>query len=522
MTRVPAVQFLPPFRTGRNRLGKMEKKNARRDHVLDLLEEHGGLAEGVSARVASETGIPEADVYGVATFYTLLRNPDTVRVCQGLSCELAGARDLSARLTAEGVEHDLVSCLGQCDRAPVSLDAKLELDQFARPGAVTGDDPELPINLGGPDDDDYAALARAREMGRDRFFAELKTSGLQGRGGAGFPAWIKWDAVRQETEPVHYVVVNADEGEPGTFKDREIMLRRAHLMLEGLAIAAWFVGARTVYIYVRGEFKAPRRSLETALVQARPHLGDLQVRFVMGHGAYICGEETALLEAIEGRRGMPRLKPPYPTQHGLWGKPTLMNNVETLACVPSIVLRGGQWFHDQGRTEPGSKLYCISGHVQRPGTYELPLGASLDELVEAAGGYVGTPKAFSPGGASSGFLPMSFRETPLDFKGLLTVGSMLGSAGVVVLNDTVLMDEAARNQQIFFEDESCGQCAPCRIGCRIQRQSLDRFQKNRDAGSLEYVEDLHWEMEEGSICGLGMVASLPVLSAMKHFPEDFS
>ncbi len=502
----------------------MEKKNARRDRVLDLLEEHGGLAPGVSQQVSSETGVPEADIYGVATFYTLLKKPDTVRVCQGLSCELMGSRELSARLTADGVAHELVSCLGQCDRAPVSLSAELELDEVAQPGAVTADDPSLPMNLGGADDGSCAALRRARELGRDAVFDELKASGLQGRGGAGFPAWIKWNAVRQAAETTRYVVVNADEGEPGTFKDREVMLRRPHLLLEGVAIAAWFVEATTAYIYVRGEFREARRSLERALVAARPHLGTLDVRFVMGHGAYICGEETALLEAIEGRRGMPRLTPPYPTQQGLWGRPTLMNNVETLACVPSIVQRGGQWFHDQGRTEPGSKLYCVSGHVVHPGTYELPLGATLDELVTAAGGYVGAPKAFSPGGASSGFLPMSFRDTPLDFEGLQAeeVGSMLGSAGVVVLNDTVDMVAAARNQQVFFEDESCGQCAPCRIGCRLQRQAVDRFVETGDAGVLGHVEELHWEMDAGSICGLGMVASLPLQSAIEHFPDEFS
>ncbi|MFT5461053.1 MAG: NADH:ubiquinone oxidoreductase subunit F (NADH-binding), partial [Myxococcota bacterium] len=220
------------------------------------------------------------------------------------------------------------------------------------------------------------------------------------------------------------------------------------------------------------------------------------------------------------RRGMPRLKPPYPTQQGLFGKPTLMNNVETLACVPAIVHRGGDWFRATGRTEPGAKLYCISGHVVRPGVYELPLGATLDEVVEAAGGYVGTPKAFSPGGASSGFLPMSLRDTPLDFGHLPKVGSMLGSAGVVVLNDTVSMSDAARWQAIFFEDESCGQCAPCRIGCRMQRQSLDRYRASGDAAELATVDDVAWEMDQGSICGLGMVASLPLTSAMKHFPDE--
>ena len=217
---------------------------------------------------------------------------------------------------------------------------------------------------------------------------------------------------------------------------------------------------------------------------------------------------------------MPRLKPPYPTERGLWGKPTLMNNVETLCCVPSILLNGGEWFRSQGRDEPGSKLYCISGHIHKPGVYELPLGATLDEVVEAAGGYLGTPRAFSPGGASSGFLPMSYRDTPLDFGSLAKVGSMLGSAGIVVLNDTVNMAEAARWQQVFFEDESCGQCAPCRIGCRIQRQAVDRWIDKGDRAALDQVEDVAWEMDEGSICGLGMVASKPLQMAMDHFPED--
>ncbi len=490
----------------------MEKKNARRDLVPHLLEEAGGVAAGVSERVGAQTGVPAADVYGVGTFYTLLTKPGVRRVCQGLSCQLVGA-DLS--------QGEPVSCIGQCDRAPAMLDGDLELVTDTPPGGVTPDDPELPINLGGADDASYSALARARQMGPAALLDELKASGLQGRGGAGFPAHFKWSAVRNEPEPVHYVVVNADEAEPGTFKDRETMLRRPHRVLEGLAIAAWYVGANDVYIYIRGEFVEARRRMATALEEARPHLGDLQVHFVMGHGAYICGEETALLESIEGKRGMPRLKPPYPTQVGLWGKPTLVNNVETLACVPDIVARGGARFAALGRSEAGTKLYCISGHVERPGVYELPLGVTLDELVATAGGYVGTPRAFSPGGASAGFLPMSCRDTQLDFRSLPKVGSMLGSAGVVVLNDTVDMAQVAQWQQVFFEDESCGQCAPCRIGCRVQRRAIDGFIAGRDAAALQHAQDVHWEMEEGSICGLGMVASLPLVSAMKHFPEDF-
>lgn len=464
-------------------------------------------------RIARETGVPEADVWGAGRFYELLSHPDAERrVCQGLSCVLAGAMEL------EGMK---VSCLGQCDRAPVVIGRDLELDQAGPRGGITPDDPELPMNLGGADETSYAGLARARELGPDATIDLLQASGLQGRGGAGFPAHIKWRAVRGESEPVKYVVCNADEGEPGTFKDREVMLRRPHLLVQGLAIAAETVNARDIYLYVRGEFPEERRSVERAILEAAAHVGHLNWHFVDGQGAYICGEETALLESIEGGRGMPRHKPPFPTQQGLWGKPTLMNNVETLACVPDILVRGGARFKALGRHEAGTKLYCISGHVQRPGVYELPLGATLDEVVEAAGGYRGTPRAFSPGGASSGFLPMSQRDLPLDFGHLKKVGSMLGSAGIVVLDETVDLAEAARWQAIFFEDESCGQCAPCRLGTQLLRKGLGRYLSSGDPTHLEPMDAIAWEMEEGSICGLGMIAALPLKSAREHFPEDF-
>ena len=499
----------------------MERKGARRERVLELLEEHGGLVEGAVEATATETGVPAADVYGVATFYTLLARPDVdVRVCQGLSCALYGSDDLVEQVKADGKSCEPVSCLGQCDRAPVAVDGKLELLHADERGGVTPADDALPMNLGGEDRSDYAALAKARELGADAVIDELEASGLQGRGGAGFPMVIKVKSIRSQPETERYVVVNADEGEPGTFKDRECMLRRPHQLIEGLTIACELIGAKKAYIYLRGEFQEPWRRLEAALEASKDQRGELDIELHAGHGAYICGEETALLEALEGRRGMPRLKPPFPTVQGLFGKPTLINNVETLSCVPSIILRGGAWFKGLGRGEAGTKLYCISGHVRRPGVYELPLGATLDELVEAAGGYLGTPKAFSPGGASSGFLPMSFRDTPLDFKSLQQAGTMLGSAGVVVLNDSVNMADAARRQQVFFEDESCGQCAPCRIGCTLQRRALDAHQAG-EGDALELSEDIHWEMEQGSICGLGMVASRPLLDAMKYFPEDF-
>jgi NADH:ubiquinone oxidoreductase subunit F (NADH-binding) len=506
----------------------MEKKGAQRERIFELLDHAPVLDLDTIRRVSREVGVPEADVWGAARFYTLLARPDAgVRVCQGPTCQMFGAKEWLAELEAAGVKHEAVSCLGQCDRAPTALvpddstPTGFVLEARGPKGAVTADNPELAINLGGPDTADYTALAKAREVGPDGVLAELQASGLQGRGGAGFPAHIKWRGVKNQAEPVHYVVVNADEAEPGTFKDRECMLRRPHRVLEGLAIAAFTVGATEAWIYVRGEFPEERASLEAAHAEAGQHLAWLTLKFVSGHGAYICGEETALLESIEGRRGMPRLKPPYPTEAGLFGKPTLVHNVETLSCVPSILERGGEWFQSQGRTEAGTKLYCISGHVQRPGVYELPLGVALDELVEAAGGYVGTPRAFSPGGASAGFLPMSSRDVPLDFRSLPKVGSMLGSAGVVVLNDTIDMADAAHWSAVFFEDESCGQCAPCRIGCRVLRQTLDRYRDSGNPDTLGIVDDIAFELEEGSICGLGMVAHLPLVSARKHFPEDF-
>ena len=318
------------------------------------------------------------------------------------------------------------------------------------------------------------------------------------------------------------MICNADEAEPGTFKDRETILRQAHKVLEGLAIAAEAIGTKSIYIYIRGEYTNEYRALEKAVAEAKAsQLSDFEIEIVKGHGAYICGEETAMLESMEGRRGMPRLKPPYPTEAGFRGKPSLIHNVETIACVPSIIHRGGEWFKSLGRTEAGSKLYCISGHVNKPGVFELPLGVTLDELVEAAGGYLGNPIAFSPGGASSGFLPIEQRDLPLDYKHLSDAGSMMGSAGVVVINDTIDMAMAAKWQLEFFERESCGQCAPCRIGTRYLHRQTEKFVQLGDSKAFEHADDVGWEMEEGSICGLGMVAAKPLESARKYFPEAF-
>lgn len=505
----------------------MLPKGARREEVLRVLDEMGGLRPGVAAEVHRRTGVPEADVYGVASFYHLLSEPEAgVRVCQGLSCKIADCDKLKRQLEARGRKVSYVSCLGRCDLAPAHWEPHEE-PPIPTPG-LTPDDPDLPINLSGRDADAYDALGVALDRGPDWVIEELETSGLTGRGGAGFPAHIKWKGVRSQAETERYVVLNADEGEPGTFKDREVMLRRPHLVIEGMAIAAVTLEARDVYIYVRGEFGKAKTSLVRALDQARDEgwlegaAGRIRWHFHDGHGAYICGEETALLEALEGKRGMPRMKPPFPVEVGFRGKPTLIQNVESIANLPPIVLRGGEWWKEQGRTQPGSKLYCISGHVARPGVYETPLGITMEELMEIAGGPVGSPKAYSPGGASSGFLPAETMDVPLDFKALQEVGSMLGSAGVVVLNDTVDMVEAALIQAIFFEDESCGQCSPCRIGTQIVRQTLERYlASGRDPDVLKDLEEVSWGMTQASICGLGQAASLPLTTALQHWPGEF-
>ena len=507
----------------------MHPKKSRPEEVLHRLEAEGGLAPGVAARVHRQTGVPEADVYGVASFYSLLRNPRAVRVCDGLSCRLHGAETLMADLQATGSEAVWASCLGRCDMAPALWNPEVETAP-PRP-ALTPSSPGLAIDLAAPDVLDYRALATAAGRGAAWVIDELEASGITGRGGAGFPAHIKWRGVAGQAETERYVVLNADEGEPGTFKDREVMLRRPHLVIEGLAIAAETLAAGDVYVYVRGEFGACRAALEQALAEALDR-GDLapagdggpRWHFVDGHGAYICGEESALLESLEGKRGMPRLRPPFPVEKGFRDKPTLVQNVETIACVPAVLLRGGDWFRSAGRTGPGSKLYCLSGHVARPGVYEAPLGITLAELLEEAGGVGGSGrlKAFSPGGASSGFLPASAVDLPLDFKSLAAAGSMLGSAGIVVLDDTVDMVEAALAQAVFFEDESCGQCSPCRIGTQMVRQALERYLGNgRDRRALADLEEVSWGMGQASICGLGQAASLPLTTAIEHFPEEF-
>ena len=519
----------------------------RLEGVPEALRAEGGLLEGVTRRVSEATGVPEASVFGIGTFYNLIRDPEPrLRICQGLSCKLRGAGELLEQAHAAGLPASPCSCLAACDR-PVAIlkngdpmTGVTEADLRAAGGewcAVNPVNPgscnvgpegvgaeRLAVGLLGAVSYGGRALARARSLGPARVVELLADAGLDGRGGAGFLAARKWSSVLAQSDPVRTVILNADEGESGTFKDREVLLRRPDRVVEGLAIAAVTVGASDVYCYLRGELTEPRRSLEEAITRAGEAglLVGLRFHVHSGFGAYVCGEETALIESLEGKRGMPRIKPPFPTERGFRGKPTLVHNVETIACVPAILERGGDWFRGLGRTSPGTRLYSVSGHVARPGVYEMPSGICLDDLFVAAGGCTGTLRAFSPGGASSGFLPASERTRPLDGPSLAAVGSMVGSAAVLVLDDTVDMAEAARHQLAFFEEESCGQCAPCRIGTRLLREAVDRYIATRSPSALDLVDDVAWQMDEGSICALGRCAPLPLTSALRWFPEDFA
>jgi NADH:ubiquinone oxidoreductase subunit F (NADH-binding) len=504
----------------------MQRNKSQREGLLARIAAAGGLRPQGSAALSGETGVPEADVYGTASFYPLLRDgAPTPGVCQGLSCWLAGADiDLTSNAPPSTGERGC-GCLARCDAAPARWDPEHEGDEVALRCGLMPADADRIIDLAGPSVERLEALDRVLEQEPEAVLDLLEASGLQGRGGAGFPLHIKWRAVRGQSVTTRHLVLNADEGEPGTFKDREVMLRRPDRVIEGLAIAAHVIGASTIWCFVRRELGGARAALEQELERRAPQLRealgpDVEWRFVDGQGAYVCGEETALLEAIEGRRGMPRLKPPLPVEAGLFGEPTLVQNVETLACVPEIVNRGAAHFVAQGGDEPGSKLYCVSGHVVRPGVYELPLGTTLRGLLDVAGGVVGRLKAFSPGGASSGFLPAEAIDLPLDFGHLSRAGSMLGSAGVVVLNDTVNMREAALVQARFFEEESCGQCTPCRIGTRVLREALERVGAGASAAALD-LEEILFVMDESSICGLGQAAPLPLISGMAYFPADF-
>jgi formate dehydrogenase beta subunit len=530
------------------------------DELKAIQARHHFLPEGELQALSERSKVPLYQIQGVASFFPHFRlapPPELeVQVCADLACHLRGAPALREALqqhyAGEGTSVTIsdCSCLGQCDRAPaVSANQILlapadeaqvidRLDQI-RAGKPTPGRRRNGTSLGCDPYSDgatpYGVFRRYEERpDPTALLAELKASGLRGMGGAGFPTASKWEIVRGAPGTPKYVVCNADESEPGTFKDRAILEQAPHLVLEGMMLAARVVGASEGIVYIRHEYARERALLEAerdrcvaeGVLDAGPGgPRGLWVRVFESPGGYICGEETALLEALEGKRAEPRNKPPFPGTHGLHGRPTVINNVETLALVPVILARGADWFRSQGRGDaPGVKLLALSGDVRRPGVYEVPFGLSARELIDEYGrGPKGgrALKAFSPGGASSGFLPASQLDVPLEFAALARAGSMLGSGAVVAIAEPACMLDLALNLVRFFRNESCGKCVPCRTGSQHLVRILEGFRRGEgSAEDVALIEELNETMKSTSICGLGQVAAAPIVSALRHWGDE--
>jgi len=520
-----------------------------RDMLIEYLhviqDKYGHLSAAHLAALASLMKLAMAEVFEVATFYhhfDVVKEGEaapaevTIRVCDSLSCEMAGAKDVLAALGDKAPKYVRVvhaPCMGLCDQAPAAAVGKNYLGtvsvpkllKAAKERAVEPEMPKYQTLKAYQKEGGYATLAslRAGKQTPDQVMETLLESGLKGLGGAGFPSGQKWKFVRAGKGP-RYICINGDEGEPGTFKDRLYLRTRPHQFLEGMLIAAWGVEAEAAYIYLRDEYPAARKillkeikALEKAGIAAP---GYIHVR--RGAGAYICGEESAMIESIEGKRGLPRHRPPYVAQVGLFGQPTLVHNVETLYWMPKILTNGAQWFIDQGREgHKGNRSYSVSGRVKNPGVVLTAAGATVEELIEKCGGMAKgqTFKAYLPGGPSGGVLPASMGNLPLDFGTLQKhdPNSFVGSHAVVILSDQDDMRDVAVNLLKFFEDESCGQCTPCRVGCEKAVKLMGK--KKWDKGLLE---ELSATMADASICGLGQAAPNPIRSVLKHFAKEVS
>jgi NADH-quinone oxidoreductase subunit F len=536
---------------------------------------YGYLPEPVAAAVARALRVPLSEVYGVIDFYSMFyREPvgrTMIRVCGDPACALAGGDAvLAAACARAGVEVggtsadgaytvERVTCLGICEHAPGALinqqaRGRLRPDEMdalftaaGQPpaGLIGGDLRLLTRNCGRgraatlaeyEAGGGYAALRRALAMPPEDLIAEVKASGLVGRGGAAFPTWLKWQGARQAPGTPKYVIVNADESEPGTFKDRVLMEEDPHSVLEGFIVSAYAVGAALGFIYIRGEYPHACARLAAALDEARQagYLGDnilgsgfsFEAELRQGAGAYICGEETALFESIEGKRGFPRVKPPFPTTHGVFGQPTAINNVETLANVPLIITQGAAAYRALGTEKStGPKLFCVSGDVARPGLYEVGFGATLRHLLfDLAGGLRGGAplQAVLFGGAAGAFATERHLDVPLTFEDLRAAGLPLGSGVVMVFDQTRDLRDVLARLARFFAHESCGKCYPCQIGTQRQHEILARVAGGQAApGDVERLQDVGWTMTDASLCGLGQTAASAVLSAIQLWPALF-
>jgi NADH:ubiquinone oxidoreductase subunit F (NADH-binding)/NADH:ubiquinone oxidoreductase subunit E len=515
------------------------------EHLHRIQDSDGHLSAAHLAALAQEMRIPQTEVYEVATFYhhfDVVKEGEaapaalTVRVCDGLSCEMAGARDLLDRLPAllgRDVRVIAAPCIGRCEQAPA-----VAVGQHPVPNATCEqvvakvqakaitDEPAGYIDLAAYRAQGGYALLKECTTGRREVESIIKTledSGLRGLGGAGFPAGRKWRIVRGEPGP-RLMAVNIDEGEPGTFKDRVLLERDPHRFLEGMLIAAWAVGIAQIYVYLRDEYHGCRALLEAELAKLRvdPPMADMpQIILRRGAGAYICGEESAMIESIEGKRGMPRLRPPYVAQVGLFGRPTLEHNFETLYWVRELVEKGGAWFASFGANgRKGLRSFSVSGRVKHPGVKLASAGITIQVLIdEHCGGMLPghTFYGYLPGGASGGILPAAMNDIPLDFDTLQPYGCFIGSAAVVILSDQDTAVGAARNTMRFFQHESCGQCTPCRNGTAKAAGLIE--QKSWDLGLLA---DLSAVMRDASICGLGQAAPNPIDCVVKYFPHELA
>ena len=512
------------------------------EHLHRIQDSYGHLSEGHLAALAAELAMAQSEVYEVATFYhhfDVVKTGDavppavTVRVCESLSCEMAGAKELLARLPSilgKDVRVLAAPCIGRCESAPAAvvgqnpvLHATAEKISKLVAAKSVRHFPEKYITYrdyrkaGG-----YALLADCLEGKHDyeELTARMEHSGLRGLGGAGFPTGRKWKLVRAEAEPRN-MAVNIDEGEPGTFKDRWYLERDPHRFLEGMLIAAWAAGIAEVWIYLRDEYAGCRAILEKELaaLQADPPCVLPPIHLRRGAGAYICGEESAMIESIEGKRGMPRLRPPYVAQVGVFGRPTLEHNMETVYWVREILEKGPEWFAGHGRNgRKGLRSFSVSGRVKKPGMHLAPAGITVKELIaEYCGGMLAGHEfyAYLPGGASGGILPASLCDIPLDFDTLQPYGCFIGSAAVMILSDKDTAVDAAKNMMHFFRDESCGQCTPCRVGTAKALTLLDAPRWDK-----ALLQELSQAMMDASICGLGQAAPNPVLSVIKHFAHE--
>jgi formate dehydrogenase beta subunit len=492
------------------------------DNLGRLRREVGPITMELSDALADHMNIRRGEVHEVVSFYSFLQVPtDALRVCTGPVCDCFGGRDLVAS-TPGAIE---VPCLGHCDLAPVMTRGDEIVPAVTH---ATNEGPAVALGEGDATLVEYEArggLSLLRELpSLERVVEELKASGLAGYGGAGFPTGLKWEAVSREPGP-RYVVVNADEGEPGTIKDRYVMELRPHLMVEATVLAMRLLEATEGYIYLREEYAASRARLRQAIDEcgAAGLLDGLSVELVIGAGAYIAGEETAMLESMEGRRAMPRLKPPFPSQFGYLGRPTLIQNVETLAHIPAIVANGGEWWAALGtRDANGTRLWSVTGAVGRPGCYEAPNGVTTRELVEEhAGGFSGEIGSIVPGGAASGILPPAALDAPLTRDGLREWGAGPGSAAVQVFPSSYSPLRLLAETMRFFAEESCQKCTPCRIGNRALHHLAEELQHGHAAMTREKVDEWLLAMEKTSICGLGQAAPFPVRHAMASWPDLF-